>query len=99
MTLQDFSCPEHGCFETLADASAEVIGCPQCLRDSPWRPAPVRGRVRLGEVVRGPNERPPNRLSLDTRKMGEGQSIDEYRAERAAIVHEHRKAEIKEFGS
>jgi hypothetical protein len=70
-----------------------------CDLPSRWVPAPIRGSVRLGEVVRGPNERPPNRLSLDTRKMGEGQSLEEYRAERAAIVHEHRKSEIKDFTS
>lgn len=113
MILADYYCPVHGSFEATVESPApDEVPCPSgehggmcdcgcewepCNLPSRWVPSAVLGRVRLGEVVRGPNERPPNRLSLDTRKLGEGQSMEEYRAERAKIQQEFRKSEIRDF--
>lgn len=112
MILSDYRCPIHGTFEATVESPApDEVECPtihtagyvqrdcgaKCGLPSRWVPAAIRGRVRLGEVVRGPNERPPNRLSLDTRKLGEGQPMHEYREERERIQQEFRRSEIKDW--
>jgi hypothetical protein len=92
----DASAPPDG-WRGEIDGNGERWDYVYCQARSTWTASPTMGRVRLGEVHRGPNERPPNAMSLDTRKMGEGQSLAEFREERAKIRHEHRQSEIRDF--
>jgi hypothetical protein len=48
------------------------------------------------EVVRGKYEKPERKTWLDTRKLGEGQDIEEFRDERKKIRDEQRWREIKD---
>lgn len=65
-----------------------------CGRDAVWTPTPVGCSVRRVEVVRGKWEKPERPTYLDTRKLGEGQDIDDFREERRKIWDEKRKAEV-----
>jgi hypothetical protein len=58
--------------------------------------API-GRVKRGEAgVQGKYEPPPHSGYMDTRALGEGQSLDEWRADRAKVRQEQRIREITE---
>ena len=54
-------------------------------------------RVKNFEVVRGGWERPERPTYFDTRKLGEGQPLEEFRAERRKVWEEHRWRENKEL--
>jgi hypothetical protein len=68
-----------------------------CGLPASWTPSPVVGRVKRFEVVRGKWEKPERPTYLDTRELGEGQSMDEFRAKRRAIWEEKRKADVMKF--
>ncbi len=113
MILADFCCPYHGRFEALAESDAEWHPCPvwmvhghanpatsveaPCDCQSPWSPSPVRGRVRIGEVVRGGVDKPDSPMMLDTRELGNGMPMEEWRARRDKMYEERRWKESKEF--
>lgn len=60
-----------------------------CERSSTWAPAPVTGRVKLGEVQQGKvMEYPPERVCLDTRELGDGMPLHEWRAKQAKITRD-----------
>lgn len=107
----EYMCPVHGRFTVTisrdenGDAPSEVfcerpaIGTPTlvCLGRSPYViSAPLVG-VRRVEVVRGGWEKPARKTFLDTRDLGEGQDIDEWRAGREAIRDEERRKGLKEL--
>lgn len=65
---------------------------------SDWTPsASVGCRVRRIEVTRGKWEPPERKTFLDTRKLGEGQSMDEFKAERKKVWDERRRQTVKEL--
>jgi hypothetical protein len=111
MILADFTCPYHGRFEALAESDADEASCQLpgdwracasgcdclCGAPSPWSPSPVHGRVRIAEVMRGGVDRPDSPMFLDTRKLGEGQPYEEFRAERDKLYEERRHKESKEL--
>lgn len=67
-----------------------------CEQPSTWTPsADIACRVRRVEVVRGKYEKPERKTYLDTRKLGEGQDPEEFRAEREKIWDERRREQIK----
>jgi hypothetical protein len=68
-----------------------------CQATSPWSPSPVHGRVRTAEVQRGGVDKPASPFYLDTRKLGEGQPYEEFRAERDKLYAERRHKESKEL--
>lgn len=69
-----------------------------CHRESPWTPSSTVGcRVRRVEVVRGRWEKPERKTYLDTRKLGEGQDIEEFQAERKKIWNDERHRKVKEL--
>ena len=66
-----------------------------CLGVAAWTPSPTVGcRVRRIEVVKGKWEKPERKTYLDTRELGEGMDIDEFRAKRAAIWEEKRQQDV-----
>ncbi len=108
MILADFTCPRHGRFELLVDADDDWASCPErmdccdehidfCGEFSPWSPSPVRGRVRIGEVERGKVDKPDSPMMLDTRELGEGMPMEEWRAKRDRMYEERRHKEAKDF--
>jgi hypothetical protein len=69
-----------------------------CGAASPYAiSAPGAARVKAFEVVRGGWEKPERPTYFDTRKLGEGQPLEEFRAERAKVWEERRWAENKEL--
>lgn len=87
----------------------EVIPCPliepgsedeelRCGQPATWTPSASIGyRVRRVEVVRGKWEKPERKTYLDTRKLGEGQSVEEFQAERKKVWRERRLQTVKDL--
>jgi hypothetical protein len=68
-----------------------------CEQIAVWTPTPIPGRVRRIEVSRGKWEKPERSTYLDTRELGEGQSMEEFQKKRKAVWDEKRKAEVMEI--
>jgi hypothetical protein len=68
-----------------------------CMTTSPWAPSPIRGRVNHAEVVRGTVDRPESKMYLDTRELGAGMPMEEWRAKRDRVYEERRHKEGKEL--
>lgn len=96
--LCDFRCAEHGVFAAVvARVASDHAECPDCGELAPWTPSVVCGRVKQVSVERGGWERPANPGYLDTRNLGEGQDIEEFRADRARIREREREREIADL--
>ena len=80
---------EVKCMEWLPQKHPEIVGhnypTTYCGKWATWTPAPVACRVRRVEVTRGKWGKPERPTFLDTRKLGEGQSDEEFRAERRKV--------------
>ena len=98
MILVDYHCSTCGSFESMVESPApDVVAC-TCGLMASWVPVPISGRVKAGEAVRGKVEeyRPGQ---LDTRALGEGQPLNEWRAERRKKQRaEHREQIWRETG-
>jgi hypothetical protein len=97
-------CPD--CGRVSSDHPSKIgDACPECPSafavcrlPATWTPSPtVACRVKRFEVVRGKWEKPERPTYLDTRKLGEGQSWDEFRKERAKVWEEKRQDDILKF--
>jgi hypothetical protein len=100
MTLiaSEFLCDSHGRFDALVDRDApDWHPCPRCSAPSIWVISAPMGRVRIAEVMRGGVDKPDSPMFLDTRKLGEGQPYEEFRAERDKLYAERRHAEGKDL--
>lgn len=110
--VAEYRCPEHGVFavEVMRDENGDApdaVACPEacecdeytheCGERSTWTPSAPMGIVKRWEVVRGKYEKPERKTFLDTRKLGEGQSIEEFRAERRKVWEDKRHRETKEL--
>lgn len=108
--VASYTCPEHGTFDAevkrMENGEApDEVECPielkpqsQCLATAIWTPsADIACRVRRIEVTRGKWEKPERKTYLDTRKLGEGQSPEEFQAERKKMWDEQRRAKVKEL--
>ena len=97
--MLDFTCPSHGQFETLTDrrdGKALSLPCPECGEPSPVVDSyAVTGRMKLGEVSQGRNTDPPPPNVLDTRELGDGMPLDEWRAKRKKKRRDERRAWVK----
>ena len=107
--LHDYCCPEHGVLEAAVprDAVPDEVPCwveldgsderpPRyCGLTSPWSPSVVSCRVRAVETTRGKSEAPPTPMALTTRDLAEGMPINEWKAKRAKLHKERRRAQIK----
>jgi hypothetical protein len=115
LMLADYECPVHGMFEATVyrdangDPPATFADCPvivdqdwqlPCVETCEWRPAPVRGRVKLGEMQQGRVcEYPAAEHMLDTRPLADGMPYDEWKAKQNKITRDIRLREVrKAFG-
>ena len=111
-TFADYECPAHGRFEREVerDANGDPPATVECghPRDTIWGrvyctniaeyciSAPLV-RVRKVEAVRGKWERPERPTFTDTRNLGEGQSLADWKADRAKVWEEKRKQDVIRF--
>lgn len=94
----DYLCPEHEHFEASVETpTPDAHPCPECGASSPWSPTKLNGKVRRVEVVRGGWQKPERKTWLDTRELGEGQDIQEFREKRRAIREEERQKAVREM--
>lgn len=105
--VSEYMCPEHGRFDvTVArDANGDpptehpcpgVWGADECGRASQWVISAPIGRVKLGEVSQGKSAEKPHELALDTRELGEGMPLNEWKKKRAKLWNEQRYKQFKE---
>jgi hypothetical protein len=107
-----YTCPRDGEFDAEVDRDAngeapDVIPCPlfepacdeglRCGAPSRWTPTPIPGRIRRIEVSRGKWEKPERSTYLDTRELGEGQSMEEFQKKRKAVWEEKRKRDVMDI--
>ena len=100
MILADYCCYEcRLTFEQMVESpSPDKVWCHRCDSNwALWSPSPVRGRVRLGEVERGGVDKPDSPMYLDTRELGAGMPMEEWRAKRDKLYQERRHKESKEI--
>jgi hypothetical protein len=96
MILADYDCAECGVFEALVPSpSPDFATCPICDAFSPWAPTPIAGRVKAGEVERGKVAQPDSPMFCDTRELGEGMPLKEWKAKRQKLYAERRHREGK----
>lgn len=96
---REFCCADHGVFDTLVQRGLEEPQpCPVCEAPSEPVISAVLGRVKLGEVSRGKVEAPPNPYALDTRLLGEGMPLSEFRKQRKKLWTEKKRKDWKDKG-
>lgn len=100
--VAEYTCDACGLFDVLVDRDAsggapDEVPCIECAAPATWTPSAVAGHVRRVEVVRGGWQKPERKTWLDTRELGEGQSLGEFREKRRAIRAEQRRREIKDL--
>lgn len=99
----EYLCPVHGRFAVTVDRDANgdapsLEACPEdCGAASPYAVSAPRVGVRRVEAVKGGWEKPARKTFLDTRNLGEGQDIDEWREDRARIRDQQRRDSLKEL--
>lgn len=96
MILADYLCSTCGPFEaTVASPSPDHVMC-ACGSLAPWMPAPLVHRMAVS-TTRGKSEKPERPGWLDTRELGEGMPMSEWRAKRAKVTNEERHNLKKEL--
>ena len=97
MILADYHCTDCGAeFEEMVESPApDVTPCRACFAPAAWAPSPIHGRVKLGEVTRGPVDKAPPG-AMDTRLLGEGMSMKEWKSGRDKWRTEERRKILKD---
>lgn len=99
--VAEYICPTHGRYSVSVDRdengdapAAHICACGEAAEFAISAPA---GRVKRFEAVRGKWEKPERKTFLDTRNLGEGQDVDDWRKDREAIRDEQRRQSLKEL--
>ena len=97
MILADYYCPacDRETEEMVASPAPDTIDCFVCGQAAAWLPSPIHGRVKLGEVTRGPVDKAPPG-AMDTRLLGEGMSMKEWKSGRDKWRTEERRKILKD---
>lgn len=91
-------CPRQGMeLANPADDDAHFEAHARCGIDAHYCVSAPRVGVRRVEAVRGGWQKPERKTWLDTRNLGEGQELDDFRADREKIRDEERRASLKEL--
>lgn len=101
-TIADYYCEEHGRFElevarTDQGDAPDVMPCPACGLPSVWCISAPLTRVNPIEAVKGKWAKPERPTYTDTRNLGEGQPLHEWREDRAAVWERKRKEDVVRF--
>ncbi len=92
LIILEFDCPDHGRFEAMVERSEpnDTHPCPDCEVPAPWTISAPLVRIKLASAAtQGGYVKPDHPLALDTRELGEGMSMQEWRAKRAKKWAEH----------
>ena len=108
----EYLCPTHGRFalDVERDANGDppewvhcaypfdgAAGPVRCTEACQWVISAPLGKVKAWEVVRGGWQKPERETWLDTRNLGEGQELDDWREDRRKIRDRQRERELKEL--
>lgn len=106
---QEFECPEHGRFEMDAPPDVDFVACPfevedptgapaKCPHNAEWRISKSGvAKMKTSAAVRGKSQKPEHPGWLDTRELGEGMPLEEWREKRRQIREQQRKADVMKF--
>lgn len=93
--LQDFLCDSCGPISALAPRDCDGIPCPDCDGFAYWViSAPMVGPEKA-TVDRGSVAKPDSPYYCDTRELGAGMPLSEWKAKRAKYHQERRWREFK----
>lgn len=84
--LAEYCCDEHGRFDAWVsrDDVPDEQPCPECETPSPWVIGAPTPKVSFASAaVHGGYTRPEHPMALDTRELGEGMPVNEWRKKRA----------------
>ena len=96
MILSDYFCftcnteQEH----TVPSPAPDDVACEFCDARATWQPSPIIGSV-AASVERGKVARPESPMFLDTRELGEGMPLAEFKEKRRKLYQERRHKEFK----
>lgn len=82
---------------THAQAPAGPTEAPCPIDDAEWVISAPLGKVALASATQGKVERPENPLFYDTRALGEGMPLNEWKAQRDKLRKEQRRKQIREM--
>lgn len=89
----EYLCEEHGRFESIEERPPpDDKPCPTCFGPAPWCISAPLGTVKRASATQGRYEPPPVGY-LDTRALGDGMPLDEWRDERAKVRAKERERE------
>ncbi len=101
-TIADYHCPVHGRFELTVARTAEGDApdeqpCPECEGPATWCISAPMARVNQIEAVKGKWTKPERPTYTDTRNLGEGQPLYDWKEDRAKVWEDRRKADVMKF--
>lgn len=95
MILADYHCASCETVREYAVDSPSPDGVPcSCGTRATWVPTPIIGTIATS-VARGKVARPDSPMFCDTRNLGEGQPLHEWKEERRKMYQERRHREYK----
>ena len=101
VTCAEYLCPAHGRFaldvERVDGDPPDAVPCPACALISIWVISAPLGKVQRVSAVRGRWTKPELPTYTDTRNVGEGQPLYEWKEDRAKVWEERRKADVMRF--
>ena len=100
-TIADYWCDDHHRFELAVDRingdAPDSARCPVCGNESMWCISAPLARVNPIEAIKGKSQRPERATWTDTRAIGEGQPLYDWKEDRAKIWEEKRKQDVVDF--
>ncbi len=100
-TLADYHCDACGRFELSVERingeAPDAQPCPGCGLVAMWCISAPLARVNPIEAVKGKWTKPERSTYTDTRNVGEGQALYDWREDRAKVWEEKRKADVMKF--
>jgi len=103
LVAAEYICPAHGRVgldverdPSTGDAPGHAA-CPACGELAEWAISAPLGKVKPWEVVRGGWQKPERETWLDTRNLGEGQDLDDFREDRKRVRERQRQREVMEL--
>lgn len=98
----EYLCPAHGRMTVIVEREPSgdppaLTACSVCGEPSEYVISAPRGKVRVAEVVRGGYQKPERETWTNIENLGEGQSPDEWRADRDQVWERDREQAVFEL--